>query len=176
MTDNQLIQLFLPIIRTGLIAQGYPDVIVKQSYQPTLQGANTGATVYFYKSNEDTLFGFPAKVQVNDVLTTTQQYFSKFRVMAWVKQNPATPAAYTASDLLNVVAGVIQDSPSIQTLIAAGVGILEVDNTQNPIFVDDMDEFEYASWFEFTLTYSRQTVTTGLPYTSTVVADFNGVP
>lgn len=50
MNDNDLIRLFLPIIKAGLIADGFVDIIVKQNNQPTQQGVNSGRPFTFLKS------------------------------------------------------------------------------------------------------------------------------
>ena len=53
MRDNELIQLFVPIIDTGLIDRGFVGVETIASYQPTQQGAPSAPTVFFYKLGEE---------------------------------------------------------------------------------------------------------------------------
>jgi hypothetical protein len=55
MLDNQLIQVFLPVINAQLTAYGYSGVTVIAANQPTQQGIPTGPTVYFYKLNDHRL-------------------------------------------------------------------------------------------------------------------------
>jgi hypothetical protein len=157
MTDNQLIQLFLPIIQAGLIADGYVDVITKQANQPTQQGINSGPTVYFYKVSNKR-YGFLGRWDKWNSLSNTmvhteaQYYETTFQVSALVRQYPITPDQYTASDLVNEVASIMQSDNTRAILNAAGVGILRVTDISNPYFVDDHDNFEAVPSFDFVLT------------------------
>lgn len=157
MTDNQLIQLFLPIVQAGLIADGFTGVVAKQANQPTQQGANTGPTVYFYKVSGKR-YGFLGRLDVWDsntnqmVHTESQYYETTFQFSALVRQFPVTPNQYTASDLANEVASIMQSDNTRDILNASGVGILRVVELPNPYFVDDRDQFEASPSFEFVLT------------------------
>ena len=173
-TDNSLIQLFLPIINAGLIADSFTDVIVKQSNQPTQQGIPTAPTVYFFKV-ANKRYGFLGRMDNWDAMTSTmvhdeRQYFeSTFQVSALVLQNPATPNQYTASDLVNEVASIMQSDNTRDILNASGVGILRVTDVINPYFVDDRDNFEASPSFDFVLTYENLR-----PSTSPIVSEFHG--
>ncbi len=146
MLDNQLIQLFLPLITAGLTAQGYSGVSVTQSFQPTQQGAFTGPAVYFFKIG-DHRYGFLGRTNVWDsvhgveVHTETQNYETTFQVSAWVRQVPGV-STYTASDLVNVVSGILQSDSTVFTLAANDVGIYRITDVRNPYFVDDRDQHE----------------------------------
>jgi hypothetical protein len=156
MTDNQMIQLFLPIIQAGLLADGFTNVTVKQSNQPTQQGVNSNPVVYFFKvaSKRYGYLGRYAKWDsVNNVMvhTETQYYETTFQVSALVRQFPTTPNQYTASDLINEVASIMQSDNTLGILNDSGVGILRVQELVNPYFVDDRDNFEASPSFDFTL-------------------------
>lgn len=165
MTDNQLIQLFLPIIQAGLIADGFTNVQAKQANQPTQQGANTGPTVYFFKLNNKR-YGFLGRWSKWDTITSkmvhteSQYYECTFQVSSLVRQSPYTPNQYTASDLVNEVASIMQSDNTRTILNNSGVGILRVTDVLNPYFVDDKDQFEASPSFDFTLTYQQSRVTT----------------
>jgi hypothetical protein len=158
MTDNGLIRLFLPIINSALLADGYIDVITQQSNQPTMQGINSKNTVFFYKIG-DHRYGFTGKYDkwniINNTMTHTelQVYETTFQVSALALQNPLTPFQYTASDLVNEVASIMQSDLTIDTLMAQNVGILRITDIVNPYFFDDRDNFEASPSFDFTLTY-----------------------
>ena len=100
MTDNQLIQLFLPIINAGLTADGFTGVQVKQANQPTQQGINTAPTVYFYKVNGKR-YGFLGRWDAWNTNTSTMvhnenQYMeSTFQISALVLQSPASSFIYS---------------------------------------------------------------------------------
>ena len=160
MNDNQLIQLFLPIINAGLIADGFVDVVTKQSNQPTQQGANTGPTVYFFKVGTKR-YGFLGRGDIWDpnlskmVHTESQYYETTFQVSALVRQFPITPNQYTAADLVDEVASIMQSDKTRDILNESGVGILRVQEIRNPYFVDDRDQFEASPSFDFVLTYQN---------------------
>lgn len=157
MTDNQLIQLFLPIIQAGLVTDGFMDVIVKAANQPTQQGINKGPTVYFYKISTKR-YGFLGRQDVWDAThsvmthTESQYYETTFQVSALVLQSPLTPNQYTAGDLVNEVASIMQSDNTRAILNASGVGILRIQDIPNPFFVDDRDMFEASPSIEFVLT------------------------
>jgi hypothetical protein len=167
MRDNDLIRLFLPIINTGLVVAGFTDVVVKQSNQPTQQGINSGPTVYFFKVG-DKRYGYLRRDDEWDendnlmVHTEMQYYETTFQISALVMQNPKTPYQYTASDLINQAAAILQSDNTISTLEASDVGILRIGEIRNPYFLDDRDQFEAVSSFDFVLTHN-QTIISSQP-------------
>jgi hypothetical protein len=179
MTDNQLIKLFRPIVVAGLAALGYSSVGVVQNNQPTVQGAATGPTVYFYKIG-DKRYGFLERSDAynsedNDfVHTETQKYETTFQVSALVRQDPAVTTSYTASDLVNAVAMILASDAARETMLAAGVGILRVMDVRNPYFLDDHDQFEASPSFDFVLTYDR-TIQTTVPVVESVMPGIYGI-
>jgi hypothetical protein len=164
MLDNQLIQVFLPIINSGLATYGYIGVTVLASNQPTQQGIPTGPTVYFYKLNDHRL-GFLRRFDewdgVNMIHTEEQQYETTFQVNSLVIQKPLTPNEYTASDLVNDVCSIMQSDSTREILYNNGISILRITDVTNGYFVDDKDNFEASPSFDFTLSYTRTKVSTG---------------
>jgi hypothetical protein len=164
MTDNELIRLFLPIIQANLISASYVDVVVKQFNQPTQQGINTTPTVYFSKIS-DHRYGYLGRFNQYNQLTDRidheeiQMYETTFQIMALVLQNPANPS-YTAADLVNEVAAILQSDSTIDTLATANVGILRITDIRNPYFKDDRDQFEASPSFDFTLTHRQTRIST----------------
>ena len=160
MLDNDLIRLFLPIIKAGLIADGFPGVTVIQSNQPTQQGTPTAPTVFFFKVG-NVRYGFPfwgdVWDNVNNVMVHSelQRYEATFQVGALVLQRPYNTFSYTASDLVTEVCNIMQSADTVQKLIADGVGVLRVRPLPNPYFTDDMDNFEASPMFDFVLTYTN---------------------
>ena len=165
MQDNQLIQLFLPIINDQLIAQGYENVQVAQSYQPTQQGVNTPATVYFFKV-ADHRYGFLRREDVYNNVTgifdhlESQQYNTTFQISALVTQNPTVVNTYTASDLVNEVSAIMQSDYARYQLRKANVGIFRVEDIINPYFIDDRDRYEASPSFDFILSHKQVRVST----------------
>lgn len=156
-TDNTLIQLFAPIIEDGLIADGFTNVVVQQANQPTQQGIPTNPTVYFYKV-ANKRFGFLERKDDWNPNTARmdhherQYYETTFRIQALVLQSVTSPT-YTASDLANEVASILQSDNTLAILNAQGVGILRITEISNPYFTDDRDNFEALPSFDFTLLY-----------------------
>jgi len=177
--DNDLIRLFRPIIINGLVANGYDGVIVKQSYQPTQQGTDSEPAVYFQKIG-DKRYGFLQTSDVWDedenvmVHTETQQYETTFQFSALVLQSPLNPYSYTAADLVNEVAAIMQSNATQDILLESDVGILRVMNVVNPFFTDDFDKFEAAPLFELVLTH-KQTRVTEVPVIQSTELNINRV-
>ena len=165
MTDNELIRLFLPIIQSNLLAEGYTDVVTKQTNQPTAQGVNVAPTVYFYKTG-DHRYGFLKRLDTWNAAEKkmyheeSQAYETKFTVQALVRQYPTTPLGYTASDLVNIVSAIMQSDATRATLAASNVGVLRITDISNPYFNDDHDQFEASPSFDFILTHRRARITT----------------
>ena len=163
-TDNTLIQLFLPSIQNGLIADGFANVVVQQANQPTQQGIPTAPTVYFYKTNTKR-YGFLGRQDIWDPNTSkmvhheTQYYETTFRIQSLVLQNVKSPS-YTSADLANEVSSILQSDNTVTALNAQNVGILRITDIVNPYFTDDRDNFEALPSFDFTLLYLNDRLST----------------
>lgn len=159
-TDNSLIQIFLPVINAALIADGFTGVTVKQANQPTMQGIQTNPAIYFFKV-ANIRYGYLGRKDKWSSMSSemehaeSQYYESTWQVSALVLQSPATPNQYTASDLVNEVASIMQSDQTRDILNQSGIGILRVRDVSNPYFVDDRDNFEASPSFDFTLTYEN---------------------
>lgn len=164
MLDNDLFALIRTIINANATVAGIPGLTVKQSFQPTQQGVDTNPASYLFKIGDHRL-GFPQRKDVWDAMTsqmihtTLQQYETTFQISALATQNPSTPAAYTASDILNAVAYILQSDAAVDAFEAAGVGILRVADVRNPYFSDDRQRNEADPSFDFTLTHKQVIVT-----------------
>lgn len=160
MLDNALIALVIKTVIAGEAIAGIPDTPVKQAFQPTQQGANTKPTAYLYKIG-DRRYGFVRRTDCWDVErsqiihTELQKYETTFQISALATQNPATPTQYTDSDILNLVASILQSSTAIAILRAAGVGIERVTDVRNPYFQDDRQRNEASPSFDFVLTHDQ---------------------
>lgn len=163
-TDNTLIQLFLPIIRNGLDSNGFNNVVIQQANQPTQQGIPKAPTVYFYKTHTKR-YGFLGRhddwdsVGLRMVHNERQYYETTFRIQTLVLQNVKIPL-YTAADLADEVASILQSDKTLAILNAQGVGILRITDIVNPYFTDDMDNFEALPSFDFTLLYLNDRIST----------------
>lgn len=165
MRDNDLIRVFLPIINSGIAAAGLTGVTIKQANQPTAQGANTNPTIYFFKVS-DHRYGFLDRRdvwdEINEVMihTEVQQYETVFQFSALVRQNPRTPVNYTASDLVNECAAILQSDVAMTQLFQNDIGILKITDIRNPYFTDDRDQYEASPSFDVTFTHKQTRVST----------------
>lgn len=157
MTDNDLIRLFLPIIQAGLTADGFVQVITQSSNQPRQQGIPSGPTVFFTKIH-DKRYGWLGRFTKQTVHTETQWHETVFQVIALSVQNPLTPEQYSAANLVNEVASILQSENTHNLLIAQNVGIYRISEIRNPWFQDDRDQFEASPTFDFTLTHLQTRV------------------
>lgn len=175
MGDNDLIRLFRPIIIDGLTSLGYTEVPVLQANQPTQQGVVSSPAVYFYKV-VDKRYGFLGREDKWDEdlsqmgHTESQWYETTFQISAYVQIDVNSLTQYTASDLVNSVAAIMQSDRTRAILMQEDVGILRVMEVRNPYFIDDKDQFEASPSFDFVLTH-QQILKTVTPVVETVELD-----
>jgi len=172
MLDNVLIPLIINAITVGEAAANIAGTPIVAAFQPTLEGVNSQPTAYLYKVADERV-GYVARTDVWDkvnsvmVHTETQQYATTFQISALSQQNPATPTQYTASDILNLIASILQSSTTIATLEAQDVGILHIADVRNPYFMDDYERYEAAPSLDIVLTH-KQVIVTQTPVVSEI--------
>lgn len=166
MTDQELIELFVPIIEAGLTANGFTTAVVVATNQPTQEGIPSVPTVYYTKLH-DKPYGFVSDEEYTDeddnrISSSSQACETTFQIDARVTQDPSDLTIPTASDLVNFVALLMNTAITIGTLAASGIGILRVSEIGNQYFTDDRDNQEAFPSFDFTLTHTR-TIATVVP-------------
>lgn len=172
MLDNQLYQLILSTINPQLKNVGIPGVVIAQAYQPWRQGVDPQQAAYLYKLG-DHRQGFPRNANVWDsnqqkeIYTQLQVYQTTFQMSTLAIQDPVNNNQLTASDIVNLLAAILQNSITVQTFINQGVGILDIKDIRNPYFIDDQNRYEAAPSFDFTLTHT-QVLSTTVPFTTVV--------
>lgn len=160
MRDNELIALIIKTITDQEAVAGISGTPIKQAFQPTNQGPDTKKAGYMFKVG-DYRRGTPQKSDVWDVIagkmihTETQVYETTFQISALSTQNPADTVQYTASDIVNLIAYILQSASTVEILQAAGVGVLRVGDVRNPYFTDDRERFEAEPSFDFVLTHKQ---------------------
>jgi hypothetical protein len=170
MLDNVLITLLINAILAGEASANIPNTPIKQAFQPTSQGVNSGPTAYLYKIGDERV-GYVARSDRWDrtnqrmIHTETQQYATTLQISALARQDPALTTQYTASDILNLIASILQSTVTIATLEAQDVGILHINQVRNPYFTDDYQRNEAAPSLDLTLTH-QQVITTRMPIIS----------
>jgi hypothetical protein len=178
-TDKELFALFIPILNTGLTAQGYTGVIVRQSYVPTQFGAQSAPTLYCVKIHDHRYGSLGAQFNYDTVgaqenLTETQFMETSFQIQGWVIQDPTNLTIPTASDLTNAAAFILASAASRATLKQNNVGILRISEVANPYFIDDKSRFEASPTFDFTLTH-RSIVNSVVPSTNEFDLQITGI-
>lgn len=167
MYDNQLISLIISIIDSQKANAGISAVDIVQAFQPTQQGVASNPTAYIHKIG-DKRYGFPRMDSVWNVEsgtmveTTTEQYETTFQISALSTQDPANVSQLTASDILNSIAYILQNTITVAQLEAQGVGILRIGEVRNPYFINDRDRHEASPNFDFVLTH-KQIITSAMP-------------
>lgn len=177
MKDNDLFTNIKAVIDAGLAANSVAGVQVIQNYQPTQEGVPDGPIVTMNKEPGDERYGSPQHVDkwdptANDgdgamVHTETQILLSTFQVNALLPQAPNPSLNMTASDMLNLVAAILNSDAAIVTFQGLGLGVLRVTKVRNVPFVDDKGRNEFSPSFDFTLSHSQVIIST-----SPVVAQF----
>lgn len=167
MLDNELIKELIAVLKTGLTANGLGNVSVKQSSQPTNQGADSGPTIYLEKIG-DKRYGFLRRSDrwVFDAdppyfeHKEEQTYETSFQISALSIQDPQNVTQKTASDIVNIAAAVLQSDTARDTLQSKGIQMLRVQDVRNPYFVDDKGRFEAVPSFDFTLIHEQVIIST----------------
>lgn len=160
MKDNELIALIIRTIIAQEAIAGIADTPIKQAFQPTQQGVNIKPTAYLHKIGDRRL-GYPYSADLWDseagemVHTEIQQYETMFQISTLATQNPNTPTQYTASDILNLIAYILQSANTVAMFESQGVGILRISDIRNPYFVDDKQRHEASPNMDFTLTHKQ---------------------
>lgn len=171
MLDNQLIKLFLPLLRAQLASTTYtsapynlPTILIQQSNQPTTQGTNSQPTIYFTKFPARKC-GYPRRHDVWNGNTNTmdhtetQYYESMFQFDTFVAQNPASTSGITSSDLATIVTEIFSSDAFLAGLRAQDVNIERITDIRPDYFQNDYDRFTQVPSFDVIFTYKNVVVT-----------------
>lgn len=174
MTDAELIALFVAqlTLRIPMYPQlaSIPGLVVAQNFQPSQAGRQSTPTIYVVKISHRR-YGFtgtrntfipptdpppPPPAALGTFLhEEIQVYEQRFQFMALVPQKASTPMALTASDVLDIVAGIIGSDACRGAMQAQGVGIERITEVRNPQFTNDQNRFEADPSFDVVFTHTR---------------------
>lgn len=174
LTDNELIAAFIPEISSRMTTYGVP-VIIRQSFQPVGQGAETLPTIYLFKIG-DKRIGQPTRVNTYNtglaqmVDDDVQLVESTFQFTGLVRQTDASAA--TASDVVNIAAMIVGGAEFINAMRLVGAGVLKVGEVRNPYFTDERNQNAASPSFDLTLVYNRTLTRNGKVLSS---INFNGM-
>lgn len=170
--DNQLIALIISTIIAGEAVAGIEGTPIKQAFQPIKQGVNVEPTAYLHKIS-DKRYGYPSREEIWVPETETmehkevQQYETKFQISALATQDPKNENSKTASDILNLIAYILQSDTTVSDLQSQGVGILRVENVRNPYFLNEKGRYEASPSLDFVLTHKQIITSTSLVLSET---------
>lgn len=171
MDDNALIREVRAAIIAGEASAGIPGLPIKQAFQPTQQGPNTAPTCYLHKVDNDRVGSPHAGYEWNElqqkmVYTFTQQLATTLQFSALSTQDPANLNQKTASDILNLIAFILQNQTTIELLQEKGIGIQRIMKVRNPPFTDDRARYEYGPNLDSIFTH-KQVIITETPIITT---------
>lgn len=164
-SDNTLYSTIRSILLSGLTAQGLPNVLVEQDYQPEQQGAPSASCVFMSRLF-DTRHGFSKRSYVDDVggpgliETDTQQMETTIQCMARISVQDYDFNAPTAGDLINIASHILQSDQALVQLKAQGIGVLRIRDIRAPYIVNEYDRNELSPSFDITFTHKRSLVWT----------------
>jgi hypothetical protein len=180
MRDNELFSLIIQIIIAGESTLGIGGIPVAQRAQPTTQGVASTPIIYVDKIPGDHRYGSVLRKDIWNAQTEImehleiQDYESTFQFSALAGQSAATPMQFTASDIINSVAAILQSSCAIQAFINAGVGVRRITDIRNPAFIDEKQRYEFSPSFDITLTH-KQIIKTVTPIIAAVTLQVDEV-
>ena len=185
LTDFDIAELIIQVLRTGLDALGLNAIGIKQQYQPRQVGIESGPTLYFFKVVAPR-YGFPSRkdvyqsdsnrfrhtetiwrtptYQISGYSIRTQQRFRDLG-FAPTRHNfnrgnfSGTLPLLTASDIVEMAADVMQTGSTRLALLARNVGIIRITDVRESYFSDERRRYEQNPSFDFQLSY-RHTITT----------------
>lgn len=163
MTENELFKLIKPIVDAGLAANSINAKLIRAP-QPTRQGVDT--IQVFMESVSNRRYGWPQKKEVwnadngNFDHVETQQMEAIYQMGCLVVDNPKDVDQLLASDVLNIVAAILQSDSTIETLEAQGCGIYRVTELRNSYFANTKDQMQSGPSFDFTVTHKQVTIST----------------
>jgi len=177
--DNDVIIILGALLNSGYTALGISDVLVKQAYQPTLQGVPTNRAIFLSKILAPR-YGYPGVTDTynpgDDDFDTVESIWRSptFQIAGLATQDPTDITSLTASDIVEKAADILQARSSRQTLLASGIGIQRIQDIREIYFIDDRDRHEQIPSFDFTISY-RVTFQLKTPVVNTFEANINRV-
>lgn len=179
MTEADVWRALITTLRTGLDDQGQAGVAIKQAFQPRKQGVNTQNTVYLFKitsrriGHQGRRFDYNAG---NNNFDGTENYWleATFQLTALIERDIQDSSSLTAYDIADLCAGILQTENARKQLIQSDIGILRIGEVRNPYSIDDRDQFDQDSSFDFVLTYN-QTIASTVPVADPIEADIQRV-
>jgi len=179
MIEADIWRALIAVLRAGLDAQGYPGIAIKQTYQPKKQGVNSQDTVYLYKitsrraSHQAKKFVYNL---ANNNFEGEEGYWLEglFQLTPQIERDTVDEDSITSYDIADLCAAILQTETAIKQLLESGIGIYRITDVRNPYSIDDYDQFDQESNFDFTLVY-RQVIRSIVPVADPIILDIHRV-
>lgn len=180
MIEGDVQKAIVAILKQAFIDQGYPQIGLKQSNQPTKQGVPSTPYVFFTKVTNQKI-GSPGRKYDNydepgRQVDQTDNYWigATYQFSSLIKQDITDEDSVSAYDIMELTAAILQNISIIQQFRERGISIERITDIRQPFFLDDNDEFEAEPSFDVVLTYN-QTITFKTPIADPVEADIQRV-
>lgn len=179
MTEADVWRVIITTLRTGLDANGQSSLAIKQAFQPIKQGADSNDTVYLHKITSRRI-GHQGQKNTynvgNDNFDSVGNYWleATFQLSGLIARDINNSSSLTSYDIVDLCAAIMQSPSYISDLLSNGIGILRIDQVRNPFNIDDKDQFDQNSSFDFILTYN-QTIASTVPIADPIEADIQQV-
>ena len=154
MLDNEVYKILVKTVKVGLTDRGVPNVLVRQSYQPTQQSVKTERCIFLHKlPSPQGSYG----IEYNESGERRQITYatSVYQVSALSLQNPAEINSLTAYDLITKVSDHLQDYDTIRDFQSKGIPLMRITNINVESFQNNYDQFELSPFFTLTLQNNR---------------------
>ncbi len=174
MIEADVWRALIAMMRTGMDNNDLSGVKIKQSFQPVKQGVEIQDTVYLFKITSKRV-GHQGKSYVynstNDNFDSTENYWleATFQLTAKVKRDITDSSSITAYDVADKCAAILQSDFARNKLLESIVGILRIRDIRNPYSLDDTEQFDQDTSFDFILTYNN-TISSTVPKADPVEA------
>jgi len=173
MTDAQLnvhlMALLSPRATSDPVLSQFGAMKFLQNYDPTQQGRNDTAVVYFVKVGHrrygwkraraiyvETIPTPPPPAPIGTMRYEEMQIIEqRYQFAALVPQDNSRPLLPTSADVLDAVAGIINSDRFIAELRARGISVLRITDVRNPYTSNDRDHFEAEPSFDVVFSHQR---------------------
>lgn len=178
MITDALVQTTLrSTVLNGLARYGQSGIAVLQNFASSTQGTSSAPAIYFTKIYARR-YGTQGRsyLYLAPNFDKTERYFIEdtYQFNATIKEDVADINGLTASDIIDLVAGILQSIDAINELSAVDIGIERIQQIRTPRVLNDSMQYREEPSFDCVLVYQR-TLTTIVPPALPVSAGVIGV-
>ena len=147
-------------LEDGLTNNGFPDVKVKQNFQPTKQGAPSTPFVFFTQIAVHR-YGYQGRKLVYNVgndefdKTESQWIEATYQINAEIDQDITDSNSANSFDVVSLCAMILGSDEGRALFRAANIGIERITDIRTPKFLDGNDQNKQEPSFDFILTYNQ---------------------